>query len=87
MGNGARPPVPGGLTLPGVNSLTRPPPPRPAGPITPGFQFKSTPFYDMKLRLGEIKTCEGKESHDMATSTDTILTNKGIQLYPSTEIP
>lgn len=86
MGNGVRPSVPG-LTLPGVNSLTRPPPPRSAGPITPGFQFKSTPFYDMKLRLGEIKTCEGKDSHDVATATDPMLTNKGIQLYPSTEIP
>lgn len=40
----------------------------------------------MKLRLGEIKTCEGKDSHDVATATDPMLTNKGIQLYPSTEI-
>jgi hypothetical protein len=73
LGNGARPVAPG-LTLPGVNSLTRAPLPRPAAPITPGFQFKSTPFYDMKMRLGEIKTCEGNGSRGVVA--DPILTNK-----------
>ncbi|KAK1750712.1 PINIT domain-containing protein [Echria macrotheca] len=31
--------------------------------IAPGFQFKASPFYEAKERLGEVKICEVMESH------------------------
>ncbi|KAK0646378.1 PINIT domain-containing protein [Cercophora newfieldiana] len=38
--------------------------PRPATiSLTPGFEYKPSPFYEMKRRLGEIKTCEVMSNH------------------------
>jgi len=31
---------------------------RPKPPITPGFEFTHSPFYELKERLGEIRMCE-----------------------------
>ena len=61
MGNGPRPqpPAAGTVALPS-HAVMNHVPPRPAVALTPGFQYKSSPFYEMKRRLGDVKICESK---------------------------
>src|SRR5205814_2255345 len=52
---------------------------RSAAQIAPGFQFKPSPFYEAKERLGEVKICEGAL---LARVVEGILTNAGSDGEP-----
>jgi E3 SUMO-protein ligase PIAS1 len=57
--NGQRPP--GAAPPMSQATPTRPvAQPRPAAVMTPGFEYKPSPFYEMKRRLGEVRTCESE---------------------------
>ncbi|KAK1832276.1 E3 SUMO-protein ligase pli1 [Podospora conica] len=67
LGNGARS-TPPGLTLPSVNNLVRGPLPRPVVPNSSDVQFRTTPFFDRKMRMHDLKICESVPAHRNSVS-------------------